>query len=372
MEVGGSATGNIDRAADTDWFEVELEVGQLYQIDVEGAATGQGTLTDPTLTSVLDSALDSVTGVSDEDSGAGKNAKDTFTVPDTVPAGSFYVVVDGNSANGTYRLRVREAAGSGFGKTYPIHGRLLPGGTLSGTLPVHDGYFGKPHYFALDDLEVGRYTVSFSTGGIDSIHTLLRRPGYDDTWLLTDQAFGRSSYTFDVRPGREGTHYALLYIKEGAGGAYTATLEEVMPSLTVGGPAVDGEITGDTHEDADYYASGTYMLFYSVDLEDGKTYQVDVEGKDTCCGYTMDHTMLSHIQAPNGSFVEDDNNLFAYGGGVGRNTRYVFTADQDGTYFLKVGGRIFTIDGDNDMDIDEDDPSRYRAGTFKVSIQEVP
>ena len=72
--------------------------------------------------------------------------------------------------------------------------------------------------------------------------------------------------------------------------------------------------------------------------------------------------MLGHIQAPDGSFVEDDNNLFVYGGGEGRNTRYVFTADQDGTYFLKVGGRISTVSG----------VSRYRRGTFRVSIQEAP
>ena len=71
---------------------------------------------------------------------------------------------------------------------------------------------------------------------------------------------------------------------------------------------------------------------------------------------------LGHVQAPDGSFVEDDNNLFVYGGGERRNTRYVFTADQDGTYFLKVGGRIFTVSSG----------SRYRAGTFKVSIREVP
>ena len=83
---------------------------------------------------------------------------------------------------------MREAAGSGYGTTYPIDGRLLPGGTLSGTLPVHDGYLGKPYCFAMEGLEVGRYTVSFSTGGIDSIHTFWRRPNnpnLDDVWLLT-------------------------------------------------------------------------------------------------------------------------------------------------------------------------------------------
>ena len=228
-------------------------------------------------------------------------------------------------------------------------------------MPVHDGYFGVPYYFALDGLEVGRYTVSFSTGAIDSIHTFLPRTAgeEDDVWLLTDQAFGRSSYTFDVRPHTVGSHYALLYIRNGAGGDYTATLEEAPPSLRVGGPAVKGRIKSG----GSYSGYGSYMLFYSVDLEDGETYQVDIKGKDTCNDCTMDHTMLGHIQAPDGSFVEDDDNLFAFGGGEGRNTRYVFTADQDGTYFLKVGGRIMTVSGGS---------SRYRSGTFKVSIREAP
>ena len=166
-----------------------------------------------------------------------------------------------------------------------------------------------------------------------------------------------------MAPHTVGPHYALLYIREGAGGAYTATLEEAPPSLTVDGPAVDGRIKSG----AQLPGYGDYMLFYSVDLEDGKTYQVDVKGKDTCNDCTMDHTMLGNIQAPDGSFVEDDNNLFAVGGGEGRNTRYVFTADQDGTYFLKVGGRIMGFVSDADESL-----SRYRRGTFKVSIQEVP
>ena len=167
-----------------------------------------------------------------------------------------------------------------------------------------------------------------------------------------------------MAPHTVGPHYALLYIREGAGGDYTATLEEAMPSLKVDGPAVEGEIREDKGND--YPGYGTYMLFYSVDLEYGQTYQVDIKGKATGDG-TMDHTMLGHIQVPDGSFVEDDNNLFAVGGGEGRNTRYVFTADQDGTYFLKVGGRIMGFVSDADESF-----SRYRRGTFKVSIQEVP
>ena len=348
-----------------------------YRFDLEGSETGQGTLADPKIVFIRDTVSgDAMSLSANSDGGDGENSRLTFKLRPTHTSfitGDYYIVVgeDGDDATGTYRLSVIETAGSGYGKTFPVEGHLELGGTLSGTLPVHDGYFGEPHYFALDGLEVGRYTVSFSTGAIDSIHTLLLRGSLsdDDTWLLTDQAFGRSSYTFDVRSDRVGiysdinqsigTHYALLYIKEGAGGDYTATLEEAPPSLRVGGPAVKGRIKSG----GSYSGYGSYMLFYSVDLEDGETYQVDIKGKDTCNDCTMDHTMLGHIQAPDGSFVEDDDNLFAFGGGEGRNTRYVFTADQDGTYFLKVGGRIMTVSGGS---------SRYRSGTFKVSIREAP
>ena len=49
VAVGGSVTGNIDDANDKDAFEVHLEIGPTYQIDVEGADTGQGTLENPRL-----------------------------------------------------------------------------------------------------------------------------------------------------------------------------------------------------------------------------------------------------------------------------------------------------------------------------------
>ena len=105
-------------------------------------------------------------------------------------------------------------------------------------VPANYGIFS--YYFALEDLDVGRYTVDFGTGGINSIHTYLtdrNRTGHvtlEDTWIIVDQAHGRRSFTFDVRPGREGTHYALLNILKDDSGDYTATLEEAMPHLRVG------------------------------------------------------------------------------------------------------------------------------------------
>ena len=373
LEVGGSVTGNIDRNGDRDAFAMELVQGRTYRFDLEGSETEKGTLADPQIIYIF--LLDSVGDVTvipnstDADSGDGKNSRLTFALPSgtTYPTGTYYIVAEeeGGDATGTYRLSMEQVAANSYGGVYPVEGNLQPGRMLSGTLDVPTNYGFYSYYFALEDLEVGRYTVDFGTGTIHSIHATVRRDGEDDVMIIRAQpdpsgSKGRNVYSFDVPPALKGTHYALLQIRNGDDGDYTATLEEVMPSLTVDGPAVEGKIR--EPKGNDYPGYGTYMLFYSVDLEDGQTYRVDIQGKDTCGDCTMKHTMLGHVQAPDGSFVEDDNNLFAYGGGEGRNTHYVFTAYEDGTHFLKVGGRIFAFDGGA--------TTRYRAGTFKVSIRE--
>ena len=374
LEVGGSVTGNIDSNRDRDAFAIELVRGRTYRFDLEGSETEQGTLADPQLRFIFvwDGNAEPVPDSADDDSGEGKNSRLTFTLGSNpsgtpYPTGTYYISVgeEGDDATGTYRLSMEQVAANSYGGVYPVEGNLQPGGMLSGTLDVPTNYGFYSYYFALEDLEVGRYTVDFGTGTTQSIHATVRRDGVDDVMIIRAQpdptgSKGRNVYSFDVPPALKGTHYALLQIRNGDDGDYTATLEEVMPSLTVDGSAVDGKIR--EPKGNSYPGYGTYMLFYSVDLEDGQTYRVDIQGKDTCGDCTMKHTMLGHVQAPDGSFVEDDNNLFAYGGGEGRNTHYVFTADQDGTYFLKVGGRIFAFDGGA--------TSRYRAGTFKVSIRE--
>ena len=391
LEVNNSVTGNIDENGDQDAFAVELVPGRFYRFDLEGSETGQGTLADP----MIHSILDTVTGIGislsrDLDSGEGENSRLTFNLRPVYTSfitGDYHIVVseDGENATGTYRLSMVEVADSGYSRTMPLEGRLQPGGSLSGTLgvPTSSGIFS--YYFAMDNLEVGRYTVDFGTGGIHSIHHLLTdrgRSGNDaleDTWIIVDQGYGRRSFTFDVRPGMEGTHYVLLNILKDDSGSYTATLQEAMPHLRVGRTGVVGEVPA--------YSGGfaSYMEFFSVDLEAGQKYQVDIKGKhsrDEECeddggneeACTLDLTMLGNIQAPDGDYVGGDGNfdnsdddvggsvLHFYGGGDDRgNTRFTFTAEQGGTHFLKVGGRLFKTE----------DGSGFRAGTFRLSVREV-
>ena len=108
VEVGGSATGEIDPVNDVDWFRVVLEYDKTYVFDLEGAETNDGTLANPRL-SVRDQ-----TGVSqyssDDDGGEGLNSRLEFTAP---YSGIHYLAASAAlsaSSGGTYTLSVREAA----------------------------------------------------------------------------------------------------------------------------------------------------------------------------------------------------------------------------------------------------------------------
>ena len=105
VEVGGSATGNIESATDVDYFRVDLEAGKTYQFEVEGAGTGQGTLDD--------SSLDLYDEIGDLAPGSGFTDRDNdlgnrFTYSVTT-AGIYYVAASGlNQGTGTYTLSVRD------------------------------------------------------------------------------------------------------------------------------------------------------------------------------------------------------------------------------------------------------------------------
>ena len=107
VDVGGSATGNINAALDHDWFAVELVAGKRYQIDLEGAGTSRGSLEDPWLPGIYDSSSTQISGTGDDDGGEGFNSRMLFT-PDAT--GTYYVAAAeaGEVDLGTYTLSVRD------------------------------------------------------------------------------------------------------------------------------------------------------------------------------------------------------------------------------------------------------------------------
>jgi hypothetical protein len=104
VAIGGSTTGNIETTGDADWFKVTLTAGTTYQLDLQGSATGQGTLQHPFL-ELLDSGGHLL--LSDDSSGGfgpgpGWSARLSYTATTT---GTYYLAsnAEGNET-GTYKI----------------------------------------------------------------------------------------------------------------------------------------------------------------------------------------------------------------------------------------------------------------------------
>ena len=107
VAVGGSATGDIQFVGDRDWFEVALEAGTTYQIDLRGSHNNAGTLWDPYLRGVHDSDGTLIDGTANDGSAADRyDSRVTFT-PDA--DGTYYVVAGAFFLHlGTYQVSVTE------------------------------------------------------------------------------------------------------------------------------------------------------------------------------------------------------------------------------------------------------------------------
>ena len=96
----------IDFGGDRDWFAVTLQAGKSYRIDLEGSPTGAGTLADPYLRGVHDSAGNLIGGTTDDDSGVYRNSRVDFEPTE----GDTYHVSAGADGigTGTYTLSIEE------------------------------------------------------------------------------------------------------------------------------------------------------------------------------------------------------------------------------------------------------------------------
>ena len=105
VDVDGSATGTIDLVGERDWFRVTLIPGNTYKIDIEGSATGMGTLYSPNLTGIHDNTGQLIANTSNDFGGVDSNAKLIYR-----PNGSdltYYISVEGGGSSlGSYTVTV--------------------------------------------------------------------------------------------------------------------------------------------------------------------------------------------------------------------------------------------------------------------------
>ena len=225
VDVGGSVTGNLDDENDLDGFRVDLEAGGIYSFDLEGAATGRGTLSDPHLSLYSDSFNVSHFIGEDDDGGEGVNSRLTYTA----------------TASGTYHLEVTEQVGATG--TYTLSVRDLtppPSGFVEGAtdLPADTNTTGV--------VEVDGF------GARGGIHEPM---GTDtDIGTLNDPEIS-TTYEFD-------TDWFAVDLE--AGGTYRIEMKGRIirsPALDMPGEPVDPELTLSLPQiNAIYDADGDYLL----------------------------------------------------------------------------------------------------------------
>ena len=331
VEVGGSATGEIEVRGDRDWFAVTLEAGRSYRIDLEGSETGGGSLGNPYLRGIHDAAGNLLSGTTDNNGGVGRNSRVEFTAAEDA---TYYVAAGaGGGRRGDYTLSVADvtddfAAGPG------TSGAVEVGGSATGEIEVR----GDRDWFAVT-LEAGRtYRIDLEgseTGG-GSLGNPYLRGIYDAAGNLlsgtTDNngGVGRNS-RMEFTAAEDATYYVAAGAGGGRRGDYTLSVEEVAEDFAAG-PGTSGAVEVGGSAPGTIERAGDQDWF-AVTLEAGRTYRIDLEGSETGGG-TLDDPYLHGVYDASGALLSgttDDD------GGEGRNSRMEFTATEDAAYYVAAG-----------------------------------
>ena len=330
VTVGGSNTGVIGHPHDRDWLAVELAGGQAYRVDLEGAPTGRGTLTDPYLRGIyFNRAL--LPGTADDDGGQGLNSRVEFLAPET---GTYYIDAGAySSRTGSYRLSVREVTDE-HPAAVETAAAVAVGDSATGVVD----YGTDTDWFAVSLVEGVHYRIHLegaSTGQgtledprLYGIHDAAGNP-VDGAGLDDDGGAGYNSRVNFTAP-ETGTYY----IAAGAHAAHTGTFrlsvleadEHPAGTDTTGVVAVGGSVRGeiDGPGDADWFV---------VELIQGEEYRIDLEGWRTVRG-TLEDPLLLGIYDADGDLIDGTMND---DGGAGRNSRLDFAAPETGTYYIAAG-----------------------------------
>ena len=356
VAVGGSVTGEIERGGDRDWFAVTLDKGKTYQIDLEGWWSGAGTLYDPNLHGIYRADGTRIDGKTNDDGGTGKDSRLRITAPED----AIYYVSAGahdsafRSYEGTYRLSVTDVTDSesdDFTAGRDTTGRVTVDGSVTGKIEVLD----DRDWFAvtLEEGKTYRFDLQGSETGAGTLHDPYLRGIYDAAGNpVADTTNNDGGAGLDSRVTFRATADAKYYVSVGAGGSgngtgtgtYKLSVKNLTDDLTAGTDtagrvAVDGSVTGkiEVLDDRDWFA---------VTLEEGKTYQIDLEGLRTGGGTLYDPYLHGIYDAESNLVAGPSND-----GGTGLNSRMTFRATADAIYYVSVGA------------------GRDGTGTYRLSVK---
>ena len=335
-------SGTIESDGDRDRFEITLEAGVLYDISLEGVATGGGSLSDPEIIGLYrgDGAL--VAESANRDSGVGANAL------------AERVVV---SLSGTYQVEVASASDLGTGdytltiETNGFVDDFLPG-VASGLGTVEVGGRTTGEIETTGDVDGFRVSLTADTTyevsilGRDSNNGTLIDPDLRGVFTTSDlngapitsvqtlntQYVGDDSTSF-FTPTSAGDYFIGVQDAFGGTGTYVVAVDNIgvrddfaadistSGSIAPGGSAV-GSV--DFTQDNDWF---------EVNLSPNRLYEIELV--PLAGGNALSDPYFNGVYNSNGELLQNTTND---DGGDGTSSLIQFVTDVAGTYYLSAGG----------------------------------
>ena len=336
VAVDGSVVARNEQAGDRDWYKVNLTANQVYRVDLKGAWSGDGTLTDPVLHGIRRADGTLIAGTGDNDSGTYTNSRAFHTPTST---GDYYLDTGGPGA-GTYTLAVTNITADDHVASTATTGTLAVGGSATGDIehPEDSDWFkvelqaNTTYQFDLKGGPTGDGLPGFGTLNDPYLHGIHNSSG---TRIpnTTDDDSGVHNYSrVKYRPTQGGIHYVSAGGDSGASGTYTlfatslGSDDQPAKITTTGTVTVGGSTTGEIEREGD-------RDWFKVELTAGTAYRIELKGARTRDG-TLRDPHLSIPRGPNGSLspVPTDDSS-----GTGSNSLLTFTPTTTGIHYISAG-----------------------------------
>ena len=322
IAVNSTTTGFHHAGDELDIYSVTLRQNKEYTIDLKGASTGSGTMSNPYMELFQEPAsgsnnLQYITfGLL---GGVGGDDQITYT-PST--SGTFYIYsksvnspLFNNGETGSYTLSITSP------NTAPVALNDAASATAGQAVTINIGANDS-------DADGDNLTTTGVTGPTKGTVRYTDNLSSADTVRYTpfSTATGTDSFTYQVSDGNGGTDTARVTITISAPDQSADTSTTGRISV---GESVTGELSLSPFDPDDWFA---------IRLLASKNYIFNLEGSPTGKGTATD-TFLG-LYGPTGNFIQENDNS-----GVGLNARLSYTPQETGTYYIAARYTLLN-DGD--------------------------
>ena len=338
MTINSSTVQAIDDSTDTDWYSFALEANRSYVFRMQGVDSGNGTLTNPFISSIRNASAQVLAGV-DDTAGHGRDSVVRY-LPTT--AATYYAVTQGSGSTiGSYLFTVEQEAGNTTASSIAVTADTSINAAIDDSTDT-DWYSvavtnGVTYVFRMEGLDSSNGSLAdpFINGIRNSTGTLLSA-----AVSTTDNVVGRDSI---IRYTAGATTPVYVYAQSNASGVGTYRLSVEIDSVgntttTAASVTVGGSVTGRIEDPTD-------NDWYAVTLTGGTAYQIDLQGVDSENG-TLADPLIASVRNSAGAVISGttaDNIVL-------RDAQLTFTPGANGTYYIVAASAGNTM------------------GTFKLSV----